>query len=61
MFAELQTLLGFLPEEIRTSKWRMYRWKRCVCLPTGFGKSLCFIMLPDSIRVPYDPSIIVAI
>ena len=26
-----------------------------VCLPTGFGKSLCFISLPDLIRAPCDP------
>ena len=35
-----------------------------VCLPTGFGKSLCFITLPvifDLIRAPCDPSIVVVI
>ena len=32
-----------------------------VCLPTGFGKSPCFITLHDLIRAPCDPSIVVAI
>ena len=35
-----------------------------VCLPTGFGKSLCFTALPivfDLIRSPSDPSIVVVI
>ena len=35
-----------------------------VCLPTGFGKSLCFITLPvifEIIRAPCDPSIVVVI
>ena len=35
-----------------------------VCLPTGFGKSVCFITLPivfDLIRAPCEPSIVVVI
>ena len=35
-----------------------------VCLPTGFGKSVCFITLPivfDLIRAPCEPSICVVI
>ena len=49
-------------QEQESSNWRIYRWKGVfVCLPTGFGKSLCFIKLPDLYRAPCDSSIVVAI